>query len=357
MDRRTLLRGLAVGSTGLLGSLAGCNTLGDDGASGGAIGTETAGTTTASVTTAQATTGTAGTVAVASNDELGDVLVDGSGMTLYLFTRDEGRESTCYGDCEANWPPLVVDGDPTAADGVSAELGTTEREDGSTQVTAAGHPLYRFAGDEEPGETNGQDLGDVWYVVSPAGQKVEAGEGEHETEHEDDHGMDEIPTKPADHADVAMKNMDGGHHFEPHVVRVKPGGTVTWTLESGAHSTTAYHSDNDRPNRTPEGAKSWDSGVLTEQGATFERTFETEGVYDYFCIPHESMGMLGSVIVGDPDPEGEPALAPPQDALPEAARSKIEELNHMVREALGASMAGTTESGAGGTGTTQDPYY
>lgn len=137
------------------------------------------------------------------------------------------------------------------------------------------------------------------------------------------------------HADVKMIDKNGGHHFDPHVVWIKKGGTVTWTLESGAHSTTAYHPSNDRPLRIPKGASAWDSGVLSEQGATFEHSFAVEGVYDYFCIPHEAMGMLGSVIVGHPDPHKQPALEPPQRSLPEAARTKIKELNRMVNEALG----------------------
>ena len=192
MDRRALLRGMAAaGSTGLLGSLAGC-TYGNDGSAGGALGTPdgtatTAGATTARATTAEATTmaenatESGATVAVASTDEFGGILVDAAGMTLYLFTKDEGSESVCYGDCEANWPPLVVDGEPVAGDGVSAELGTTERRDGSAQVTAAGRPLYYFAGDGEPGDTNGQGLGDAWYVVSPSGERID---GREETETE-----------------------------------------------------------------------------------------------------------------------------------------------------------------------------
>ena len=294
------------------------------------------------------------TVAVASTDEFGEILVGSEGMTLYLFTKDEGTESVCYDDCAATWPPLVVDGEPTGGGGVSAELGTTERRDGSMQVTAAGHPLYYFAGDEEPGDTNGQGLGDAWYVLSPEGERIGGSEGSETTEEHH-----EVPDGPAPNAAVAMGSGDDGSHFDPHVVWVERGGTVTWTLESGAHSTTAYHPDNDRPARIPAGAAAWDSGVLSEQGATFEHTFETEGVYDYFCIPHESMGMLGSVIVGNPDPEGQPALAPPQEDLPEAARSKIEELNGMVREALSesgtADESGTTSAGSE---TPDDgPYY
>jgi predicted lipoprotein with Yx(FWY)xxD motif len=111
-------------------------------------------------------------VAVASTD-LGDVLVDPDGMTLYLFTPDEQGESTCYDDCEAAWPPLTVEAEPGAGDGVDAGLlGTTEREDGSLQVTYNDWPLYLWQGDAEPGDVTGQNVNDVWFVVSPDGDAV-----------------------------------------------------------------------------------------------------------------------------------------------------------------------------------------
>ena len=158
-------------------------------------------------------------------------------------------------------------------------------------------------------------------------------EGTH-SEEGDGHHSSEMPSAPKGTANVTMATESGQQHFEPHVVWIEPGGTVTWTLESGAHSTTAYHPNNSKPLRIPEGASAWNSEVLSEQGATFERTFETEGVFDYFCIPHESLGMIGSVIVGRPEPSGQPALEPPQEELSEQARAKIKQLNEMERKIL-----------------------
>jgi len=114
------------------------------------------------------------TVAVEDSD-LGQIVVDGAeGRTLYVFLVDEGTESTCYDDCETNWPPLTVEGDPAAGEGIDASLlGTTEREDGSIQVTLDGHPLYYFAADETADDVNGQGVGDVWYVVSPEGEAIQ----------------------------------------------------------------------------------------------------------------------------------------------------------------------------------------
>jgi predicted lipoprotein with Yx(FWY)xxD motif len=115
-------------------------------------------------------------VAVASSD-LGEILVDADGMTLYLFDVDEQGEPTCYDDCEAAWPPLTTDGDPVAGDGVDEGLlGTAEREDGEAQVTYDDWPLYYWAGDSSPGDTNGQGVNDVWWVVTADGTPVREGD-------------------------------------------------------------------------------------------------------------------------------------------------------------------------------------
>jgi predicted lipoprotein with Yx(FWY)xxD motif len=114
-------------------------------------------------------------LAVADHPELGAVLVDGSGNTLYAFTPDADGASTCYDTCAQNWPPLVADGDVTVGEGLSLELaGTVARDDGSQQVTYGGWPLYTFVGDTEAGQANGQGRNDVWYAVAPDGTLVGA---------------------------------------------------------------------------------------------------------------------------------------------------------------------------------------
>jgi predicted lipoprotein with Yx(FWY)xxD motif len=111
---------------------------------------------------------------------LGRILVDGTGRTLYLFEKDRRGRSACSGTCAAYWPPLLTHGKLTAGRGVRASLlGTIRRANGSTQVTYAGHPLYRYLPDTKPGQTAGQGshiFGAGWYVLSPAGTKIEAGE-------------------------------------------------------------------------------------------------------------------------------------------------------------------------------------
>ena len=107
--------------------------------------------------------------ASASSTDLGDVLVDESGMTLYGFTKDADGTPTCQGPCADAWPPLLVDG-ADLPDGLDPAVFTVvERPDGSFQLKAGAWPLYRFAGDAAAGETNGQASGGVWFVVDPQG--------------------------------------------------------------------------------------------------------------------------------------------------------------------------------------------
>jgi predicted lipoprotein with Yx(FWY)xxD motif len=112
-----------------------------------------------------------------TNTKLGKVLADGSGRTLYLFEKDKGAKSTCFGACASAWPPLTTNGKPTAIKGVSAsKLGTINRGNGVKQVTYNGHPLYRFIKDTGPRQTHGEGLkafGAEWYAVSAAGKKVD----------------------------------------------------------------------------------------------------------------------------------------------------------------------------------------
>lgn len=139
---------------------------------------------------------------------------------------------------------------------------------------------------------------------------------------------------PRASATVSMATTDGGSHFEPHVVRVKRGGSVTWELESGTHTTTAYSQRTHEPHRIPDGASAWDSGTPSEQDETFEHTFETVGVYDYCCIPHGATGMVGTVVVGDPETGDRPGLQPPRDGRPDGAAEKVASLNERVTAAL-----------------------
>ena len=118
---------------------------------------------------------TAAVVEVANTDDLGKVIVESKGMTLYDFHKDKGTTSSCYGACAEAWPPLLTGGKPKATGGAeSSLLGTTKRKDGTVQVTYNGHPLYGFVEDKKPGETNGNDVsafGAEWYALEPNGEE------------------------------------------------------------------------------------------------------------------------------------------------------------------------------------------
>jgi plastocyanin len=107
--------------------------------------------------------------------------------------------------------------------------------------------------------------------------------------------------------EIAMRATARGEQvwFDPIGIWIAPGTTVRWTLHHDVHTTTAYHPANDGHSlRIPEAARPWNSGFLLEKGAHFDVTLTVEGVYDYFCLPHEQAGMVGRVIVGTPGGPG-----------------------------------------------------
>jgi predicted lipoprotein with Yx(FWY)xxD motif len=135
---------------------------------GGGDHGDSAGTTPAS--------GHHASIGAADEGDLGTILVDSNGRTLYLFRKDSGSKSTCFGACASAWPPLRATGEPTVSGGANASLiGTSTRSDGKQQVTYNGRPLYLYAGDDKAGDTRGQGLADFgagWYVLTPAGQQL-----------------------------------------------------------------------------------------------------------------------------------------------------------------------------------------
>ena len=111
------------------------------------------------------------TVKVSETAELGKFLTDSEGRTLYLFTKDtEKGVSTCGGDCATNWPPYTPAEPLTLPDGVDGTLSLVDTPDGAKTLAYNDIPLYYFAGDSAPGDTNGQGKGEVWYVVAPGEQ-------------------------------------------------------------------------------------------------------------------------------------------------------------------------------------------
>ena len=169
-SRPIALAAVTFGLFGLVG-LAACGDDDDDSTTNtsAADTTEPADTTTS--TEAAAPAEGASSVATADTD-LGTILVDGEGRTLYLFMPDAQGASMCVDTCATTWPALT--GPATAGAGVDETLlGTADRpDDGSAQVTYNGWPLYHFASDAAPGDTNGQGIGDIWFVVDANGNAV-----------------------------------------------------------------------------------------------------------------------------------------------------------------------------------------
>jgi predicted lipoprotein with Yx(FWY)xxD motif len=129
----------------------------------------------ASGSSAAGASSTSSTVDVHTNNGT-SVLTDSTGRALYLFGSDTSTKSTCSGACATAWPPLTAKGAPTAGPGAkAADLATITRPGGTKQVTYAGHPLYYFAGDNAPGQTNGEAstaFGAPWYLLTPSGQQI-----------------------------------------------------------------------------------------------------------------------------------------------------------------------------------------
>ncbi|MEU8752709.1 SCO0930 family lipoprotein [Streptomyces chartreusis] len=153
-----------VGATAAAGDYGSGTGLGS-GYDAGAAGQEGTGTQAAS----------AGELTVATNAELGELLTDSDGMTLYRFDKDvaEPPKSNCDGDCATKWPPVPAD-DATAGVGIDKnKLGSVTRTDGTKQLTIDGWPAYRYAKDTKAGDVNGQGVGGTWYALAPTGKKAQ----------------------------------------------------------------------------------------------------------------------------------------------------------------------------------------
>jgi predicted lipoprotein with Yx(FWY)xxD motif len=166
------LPAIAVLAIGALLTVTGCGGS-DSSSSGGAYGSRGG---TGSTQAAKSEPSGGSKVAAAKNPKLGLILVSSDGFTLYDFHKDKGTKSACYGACAGTWPPLITSGDPQATKGAeAAKLGTTKRDDGTLQVTYAGHPLYTYVADTKPGDTKGHDFtsfGAQWYALQPSGAEA-----------------------------------------------------------------------------------------------------------------------------------------------------------------------------------------
>jgi plastocyanin len=205
-------------------------------------------------------------------------------------------------------------------------------------------------GDTGNGETGNGDSGNGGNENSGNGDTGNSDDGNGDT---DDGGMDGDETMPgrdqlggpdnlqasAEIDAITLDSDQGAGQYvnTPAVVWLEPGGTVTWNIENGAHSVTAYHPQYDKQMRIPQSAEPFDSGTLSD-GDTYEHTFEAEGVYNYYCRPHEGLGMVGLVVVGGP--AGGPGTTAPNNVEASTAAENLAAL---------LSVAGIETTDSGGT--------
>lgn len=112
------------------------------------------------------------TVKVADSD-LGDILVDQDGRTLYAFTKDKAGTSNCDADCIAVWPALTGAAKVAAGPGTDTKLlATADSAGGAVQARYGEWPLYYYVGDASPGDVNGQGLDGEWFVLGADGKLI-----------------------------------------------------------------------------------------------------------------------------------------------------------------------------------------
>jgi plastocyanin len=158
-------------------------------------------------------------------------------------------------------------------------------------------------------------------------------------------GIVGVPAQAKPVVEIRMRSVEKGAHvgFDPVGLFVDVGTTIRWIVEADVHTTTAYHPANDAHSlRIPVGAEPWNSDYLVNPGDSFEVKLSVEGVYDYFCAPHELAGMVGRIIVGQPTGpgslpfdyfNGEPTAAEWQP-VPPAARLAFPSLEEIMRKRL-----------------------
>jgi predicted lipoprotein with Yx(FWY)xxD motif/uncharacterized cupredoxin-like copper-binding protein len=238
---------------------------------------------------------TTSTVMVRQSPTLGQYLTDSKGMTLYLFTKDtEKGVSTCYDKCETNWPIFRADEPLTLPDGVSGELTTITRTDGTTQIAYNGIPLYYFHNDAKPGDTNGQDVGEVWYVVTPGmefGQPYASPVASPVASPAASAGSEVNVTLSEFFIESSANTFKAGETYTltitnngtfTHELLVEPGGAIDQPIEINGEEAEAEE-------------------IAPGETRTLEITFPEAGSYQLAChlFGHYAQGMALSIFVTD----------------------------------------------------------
>jgi predicted lipoprotein with Yx(FWY)xxD motif/uncharacterized cupredoxin-like copper-binding protein len=236
------------------------------------------------------------TVYVRHDPVLGPYFTDQNGMTLYLFTKDtEPGVSTCYDKCEENWPIFTAEEPLTLPRSVDGELTLITRDDGSTQVAYNGIPLYYWVNDTKPGDTAGQGVGDVWFIVAPGQQFGEVAPM-----------ASPVPGAmgtPAAAGNVDITEMEFA--IVSSEMTFKVGETYTFNITNNGEFTHEFVI-------TPNGAMGDDQALMSDEGAeaavhniesgasaTLEFTFTEAGTYQFACFigQHYQNGMALTVQV------------------------------------------------------------
>lgn len=194
---------------------------------------------------------------------LGKYLVDAKGMTLYYFTKNVADINSCVGGCLAAWPIYYSENLQISASLKAANFGVFIRTDGAKQSTYKGWPLYYFIGDKNSGDTTGQALGNVWWVIDPAKATPRVGEVK----------------AVAKTYHIEMSN----YKFSKTELTIEVGSTVTFTnMDPAEHNAVAVNGSF--------------AGPLLAKGKSYSFVFEKAGTFDYFCEPHKAH-MTGKIIV------------------------------------------------------------
>jgi predicted lipoprotein with Yx(FWY)xxD motif len=215
------------------------------------------------------------TLAIGTKADLGNFLTDAKGMTLYYYDKDTKGVSNCVGKCLENWPAYYAAQVSVPAGLKDEDFGSIKRSDGAMQTTYKGFPLYYWVKDQKRGDTTGQNVGKVWFVVDPlkfdgtAASKAAAAQ----------------PAAPAAEKPAAKTytiNIEN-FKFTEAVLTITVGSTVTWTNKDAVeHNAVATDGSFSLP--------------LLAQGESGSFTFTKAGEYNYFCEPHKTK-MTAKIIV------------------------------------------------------------
>ncbi|MFW6157238.1 MAG: hypothetical protein ACOC4S_00210 [Balneolaceae bacterium] len=250
-------------------------------------------------------------VQLTSTQSHGDVLSDGEGNVLYYFTMDVRGESKCEGDCISSWPAFDVDeltfDEEDELD--EEDFGSVERPDGSSQITYKGWPLYYFVGDEQPGDTEGDGINEVWYVAKPDYSLMIADEqliGEDEENYRIDENGDYVT---GEDITTFFTDSEGRTLY---IFSDDEEDTNTFTEEDFSNDSVwpIYHTDIEA---LPSGMDESDFGEITVHGEEDQLTYRGWPVY-YFGQDEERGDTQG---VSFPQPGAWPIINTDiSDALP-----------------------------------------